>query len=123
MMSEAPASDGMTCFDLGPLERIPLGEGRTFRVGDRDVAEFRTRAGLFATDAMCPHRGGRLADGLVGDGRVICPLHGFKFALATGAPIGNECSALTTYRTALTPANRVELWIEDAAGATWGAGP
>jgi nitrite reductase (NADH) small subunit len=110
-----------TCFDLGPLDRIPLGEGRTFRVGERDVAVFNTRAGVFATDAVCPHRAGRLADGLVGGGKVICPLHGFKFALATGQPIGNDCSALTTYRTTITNAMHVELWIEDSARSDWSA--
>ena len=88
-----------------PLDRIPLGEGRTFNLGGREVAVFRTRSGIFATDAMCPHKTGRLADGLVGDGKVICPLHGFKFALATGEPIGNDCGSLLTYRTALTSAN------------------
>ena len=123
MSSETLTKGRATCFDLGPLERIPLGEGRTFRVGDRDVAVFRTRTGLFATAAACPHRAGRLADGLAGDGTVICPLHGFKFALATGFPIGNDCAALTTYRTALTPAMHVELFIEDGSTSSWGTGP
>src|SRR4051794_35774143 len=80
MSSSALSTDHETCFDLGPLDRIPLGEGRTFNLGGREVAVFRTRMGVFATDAMCPHKTGRLADGLVGDGKVICPLHGFKFA-------------------------------------------
>ena len=117
------SSAHVTCFDLGPLDRIPLGEGRTFRVGERDVAVFRTRAGVFATDAVCPHRTGRLADGLVGDGKVICPLHGFKFALATGQPIGNECGVLATYRTTLTSQMHVELWIDDSASSAWRAEP
>ena len=110
-------------FDLGHVDRIPLGEGRTFRLGDRDVAVFRTRTGVFATDAACPHRSGRLADGLVGDGRVICPLHGFKFALATGQPVGHDCAPLATYRTSLTAAMHVELLIDDASGSTWCAEP
>jgi len=33
----------------------------------------------------CPHRQGPLAEGLVGDGKVICPLHGHQFQLSTGA--------------------------------------
>ncbi len=119
MSTQAPSDRG-TCFDLGPLERIPLGEGRTFHLGLRNVAVFRTRAGVFATDAMCPHRGGRLADGLVGDGKVICPLHGYKFALATGEALGNACTALATHRTVVTSAMHVEVWIDDAASA-WSA--
>lgn len=110
------------CFDLGHVDRIPLGEGRTFRVGDRDIAVFRTRTGLFAVDGACSHRAGRLADGLVGDGKVICPLHGMKFALATGQPIGHECPALATYRTTLTARMHVELHIDEASGSLWNTG-
>jgi len=115
MSNSMLSTDHETCFDLGPLDRIPLGEGRTFNLGGREVAVFRTRAGVFATDAMCPHKTGRLADGLVGDGKVICPLHGFKFALATGEPLGNDCAALVTYRASLTSAMHVEVRIEGAA--------
>ena len=49
-----------------------------FRVDGKDVAVFRCRSGnVFATSAECPHRGGPLADGLVGGDTVICPMHGF----------------------------------------------
>ena len=69
--------------------RIPLGEARVFRVDGRDVAVFRCRSGeVFATSAECPHRGGPLADGLVGGHSVICPLHGFVFDLRTGDGAG-----------------------------------
>ena len=85
-------------ISLGPLERIPRGEGRTFDVDGDLVAVFRTASGsVFATQATCPHRGGPLADGFVGAGKVICPLHAFSFELATGAPLGHDCPALRTY--------------------------
>ena len=85
-------------YNLGPVSRLPLGEGRIFQVGHTAVAIFRTRGGeVFATQASCPHRGGPLADGLVGAGKVICPLHSYKFDLATGEPVGNACEALKTY--------------------------
>ncbi|MEJ2888771.1 Rieske (2Fe-2S) protein [Actinomycetospora aeridis] len=70
---------------LGPVEQIPLGEGRAFLVGDEPVAVFRPRAGgLHALRAICPHRGGPLADGLTDAGTVMCPLHNHQFALADG---------------------------------------
>ncbi|HUE38799.1 MAG TPA: Rieske 2Fe-2S domain-containing protein [Candidatus Binatia bacterium] len=71
--------------DLGPTNAIPLGEGRAYSIGARVVAVFRPReGGLYALDNACPHRGAALADGLVGEGSVICPLHAGKFELATG---------------------------------------
>jgi uroporphyrinogen-III synthase len=84
--------------NLGPVYRIPAGEGRVFRVDTFDVAVFRTRSGtVHATQAWCTHLGGPLADGVVGNGKVICPLHGYKFSLRTGEADGHTCAALKTY--------------------------
>ena len=94
----ARAAGSRRKFNLGPAYRIPVGEGRNLRVEGLDIAVFRTRSGLiFATDAWCTHRGGPLADGTIGNGKVICPLHGYKFSLRTGAPDGHDCPALKTY--------------------------
>jgi nitrite reductase (NADH) small subunit len=84
--------------NLGPASRIPLGEGRMFVLGERTIAVFRTRGGrVFATQALCPHREGPLADGLTGGGRVVCPLHGLQFELADGQAVGHACGDLETY--------------------------
>lgn len=89
-------------WDLGPVDQLPLGEGRVFRVDGRDVALFRARDGrVHATQASCPHRGGPLADGVIGAGRVICPLHGRVFDLASGRPVGNTSAPLVTYPVAI----------------------
>jgi nitrite reductase (NADH) small subunit len=72
--------------NLGRVDRIPPGQGRAFIVDGREVAVFRQRDGrLFAAAGRCPHRQGPLADGLLGAGQVICPLHAHKFDLTTGA--------------------------------------
>jgi nitrite reductase (NADH) small subunit len=96
--------------DLGPSAVIPAGEGRVFHVGSERVAVFRTRTGeLFATQAECPHRGGPLADGLVGAGRLICPLHAFQFDLRTGEPVKNSCEPLRTYTVTESSHGRILL--------------
>jgi nitrite reductase (NADH) small subunit len=92
---------------LGPLSAIPEGEGRTFEVDGRRLAVFRARDGsLFATQAECPHRNGPLADGLLGGGTLICPLHALKFDLTTGKALNGDC-ALQTYATSLTENGQV----------------
>lgn len=73
---------------VGRVEDVPLLEGRSVAVGDRRIAVFRTAQGFHALDAACPHRGGPLADGLVADSCVTCPLHGWRFALRSGAALG-----------------------------------
>ena len=81
---------------LGPLEQVPPGQGLCFVVGGREIAVFRMRDGrVFAAQNRCPHRDGPLAEGLVGDGRVICPFHAWTFDLASGK--GPSGSGLTTY--------------------------
>lgn len=63
---------------------VPLGEGRAITLDGRRIAIFRSAAGWFALDAACPHRGGPLADGIVCDDAVICPLHERRYDLASG---------------------------------------
>jgi nitrite reductase (NADH) small subunit len=71
------------------VEDVPMGEGRVVRLKERPVALFRTPGAWYALDAACPHLGGPLADGIVCDRAVICPLHDRRFDLATGAPLSD----------------------------------
>ncbi len=94
----APMTFPLLAVNLGAVERIPPGEGREFDVDGELVTVFRARDGqLYAVQAKCPHRQGALADGIIGAGKVVCPMHSFKFDLATGAALGNDCAALKTY--------------------------
>lgn len=81
---------------LAPLSAIPEGEGRTFEIGGRRLAVFRTRTGpVFATQAECPHRGGLLADGLLGGCTLVCPLHAWKFDLSSGSSLSGQAGIRT----------------------------
>ncbi|HTQ08273.1 MAG TPA: Rieske (2Fe-2S) protein [Polyangiaceae bacterium] len=92
---------------LGNVTSIPLGEGRVFELGARRLAVFRNREGrVFATQAECPHRGGPLADGLLGGRTLICPLHSLKFDLETGLSADGACS-LRTYPARLSPTEQI----------------
>lgn len=68
---------------------IPAGEGRAVTVAGRRIAVFNAPTGWYALDAACPHLGGPLADGLVSDSCVACPLHDRRFDLRTGAALGD----------------------------------
>ncbi len=99
--SVVEAANGLS-RNLGSVEQIPLGEGRVFEVDDTPVAVFRTRQSeLYATQAMCPHREGPLADGIIGGTQIVCPLHAYRFDLATGKPAGNDCASLRTFPVSL----------------------
>jgi nitrite reductase (NADH) small subunit len=88
----------MTEISLGPVGDIPVGDARAYAVEGRQIAVFRLRDGsLRALDAVCPHRGGPLADGLADRRIVVCPLHGFTYDLATGEEVANGGVPVTAY--------------------------
>lgn len=105
---------------LGPVSQIPTGEGRTFLVpaggpggtAPVAVAVFHLRNGaLYATQAACPHRGGPLADGLIGGTTVICPLHSRRFDLSTGAGLSDSCD-IATFPVRLTDTGLIMVSVE-----------
>ena len=79
------------------VDDVPIGEGRAITIAGRRIALFRTRRGWYALDAACPHLGGPLADGIVAERSVICPLHERRFDLASGESLSGGCS-VTAHR-------------------------
>ena len=78
-----------TC--LGPVTDIPVGEGRTYAVDGAMIAVFRLRNGsLRAVSAVCPHKGGPLADGQIDNKVVVCPLHLNAWDLTTGCSTSGQ---------------------------------
>jgi nitrite reductase (NADH) small subunit len=82
-------------------------------VDGRDIAVYHTRSGeVFATQADCPHRGGPLADGLIGGTSVVCPLHDCSFDLRTGKNLSGDCIDIRTYPVTLNHDGGIALQIE-----------
>lgn len=69
---------------------IPPGEGRAVTVAGRRIAVFNAPTGWYALDHACPHLGGPLADGIVSDACVTCPLHERRYDLRTGEALGGS---------------------------------
>jgi nitrite reductase (NADH) small subunit len=99
---------------IGHLSQIPRGQGRQFDIGGRLIAVFHLRdGGVHATQAACPHRGGPLADGIIGGSTVICPLHQKKFDVTTGQErtATGEC-ALVTFPARVTEQAEIVVRVE-----------
>ncbi len=65
-------------------ETLREGVPREFLVGARSVLLLRTGGVIYAVDGACPHQGGLLSEGTVDRGRIVCPVHGAAFDLASG---------------------------------------
>ena len=79
-------------------ENIPSQEGRSVSIGGMEIAIFNLGNRFVAIENACPHQGGPLCDGIVSGTSVVCPLHGWKFDLETGAPVRASLPAcLTTF--------------------------
>ena len=105
-------TDTGTEMVLGPIDGIPIGEGRTFAAGSERVAVFRTRSGeLFEVHDECPHKSGPLVDGLMGGTLLICPLHSWKFDLRSGEALMGD-GGLRTYAVRVDEAGQILVSAE-----------
>jgi nitrite reductase (NADH) small subunit len=66
-------------------EDIPLREGRSVKLGEREIAIFNLGDRFLAVAGHCPHSNGPLAEGIISGHSVVCPLHAWKVDLETGA--------------------------------------
>src|SRR4051794_35785674 len=81
-MSEAAAPAWIA---VASVDRIPDGRGLCVVVNDAPVALFKWNNSVFAIDDRCPHMGMSLATGVMSDGVVECPWHGWRFRVTDGA--------------------------------------
>lgn len=75
---------------VGSVDDVPYLEGRRTTIDGHKVAVFKLPGGFAAIDAVCPHKGGPLQDGLVADNCVTCPLHDRRIDLTTGLMLGED---------------------------------
>jgi nitrite reductase/ring-hydroxylating ferredoxin subunit len=79
----------MARVSLGKVGDVPAGEGRVVDAGGKALALFNVDGTFYAVDNECAHRGGPLGEGDL-DGRVvICPWHGWRWDVTTGANANN----------------------------------
>jgi nitrite reductase/ring-hydroxylating ferredoxin subunit len=66
------------------IEEIVPGRAIAVEVDGLRIAVFRNGDEIHALLGRCPHANGVMADGWVEDGEAVCPLHQWRFKLATG---------------------------------------
>jgi 3-phenylpropionate/trans-cinnamate dioxygenase ferredoxin subunit len=72
---------------VAPAAAIAEGDHASVELAAGFVAVFKVGGEFFAIDDVCTHDGGGLAGGDIIDHEVICPRHGARFCLRTGAAL------------------------------------
>ena len=79
----------MASIRVARVADVPPGQGLVVQAGAKTLALFNVDGALHAIDNACPHRGGPLGEGDL-DGRLaVCPWHGWRWDVTTGANANN----------------------------------
>lgn len=80
-------------------ENIPSMGSRKIIIDNTEIAIFKTKDGsIFAINNICPHKQGKLSEGLVHENIVTCPLHNWDIDLASGEALGNDTGCTSIYK-------------------------
>ncbi len=69
---------------IASLDECPPGACGEFMAGGLVIALFNVEGTLYALDGICPHQGGPLGKGILQQGVITCPWHGWQFHVQTG---------------------------------------
>ena len=93
---------------VAPLADFPPGSRRVVDVDGAVVAVFNLDGEICAIEDICTHDGGELASGVLEGEEIICPRHGARFNIRTGA-----VAAPPAYEAvAVLPTRLADGWVE-----------
>jgi 3-phenylpropionate/trans-cinnamate dioxygenase ferredoxin subunit len=90
--------------DVARTDEIPPGGSKLVYVDGVKVAVFNLGGEYHAIEDICTHDGGELASGTVEGEEIVCPRHGARFNIKTGA---------VTAPPAYEPVYKFPLRVED----------
>jgi nitrite reductase (NADH) small subunit len=86
--------------EVAVYEELPIKTGKTVRCRSLEVALFRLANGsVKAIENRCPHKNGVLAEGIVCDEFVFCPLHDRKIHIPSGQVQAPDTGCVATFKT------------------------
>lgn len=90
----------MAWIEVTKVENIPTMGSRKIICGEKEIALFRTRSeNIYAVNNTCPHKQGKLSEGIVHNERVTCPMHNWVIDLSSGEATGGDCGCTDVYET------------------------
>jgi nitrite reductase/ring-hydroxylating ferredoxin subunit len=89
----------MAFTKVATVGEIPAGKAKQVTVGGRRIGVFNVAGTLHAIEDTCTHRGGPLSEGEFRGTEVVCPWHGARFDVTTGAHLSPPApSGVASYK-------------------------
>ena len=73
--------------DVALVAAFPPGTVRTVEIDGTQIAVFNLNGNYHAIEDVCTHEAEALSDGTVEGEEIICPRHGARFSIITGAAL------------------------------------
>jgi len=70
---------------VAKVNEVPEGKAKVFEVKDAHLALCKAQGNIYAIEDICSHDGGPLGEGNLDGCEIICPRHGARFDVRTGA--------------------------------------
>lgn len=70
---------------VASTEEIPVNQHKLIDVDGSDIIVFNVDDNYYALEDVCSHDGSEISSGHVEGGCIVCPRHGAKFDIKTGA--------------------------------------
>lgn len=79
------------------LAEVPLWGKKLITINGIEVVLINDKGKISACESECPHQGSPMLAGIVNEGIISCPRHGWHFDLASGACTDHPDYTLKTY--------------------------
>jgi len=70
---------------LADVAELHEGKGHCVKAGDIKLVIVKWQGAIYALENKCPHLGLPLGKGKIEGGEIVCPFHGSRFDIKTGA--------------------------------------
>lgn len=96
-------------IEVAAVRDFPPGTCRVVATDDISIAVFNLDGRYYAIEDRCTHEETELSDGQLDGEEIVCPLHGARFSIVTGAVLGPPAyESLRTFPVRVTN-GRVEV--------------
>jgi nitrite reductase (NADH) small subunit len=75
----------------------PNNTAKEFSCGNKEICLANVNGEYSAIDNICLHQGGPLGQGMIENGKVVCPWHGWQYDPKTGALTQNPNLKVAVY--------------------------